>query len=163
MTATVSTIQPSLPVPVDDPALPHVATVVEDDTWDVTLDVTDQVDLVAFFAVIAEKLVLKESMRRLMFNHKNPSIRREALANLLQDGEVRAALTVTLDGGQAEALGILLDDASREPFPRCQWYEGGGGCNYFVVDKNEDEFCPMHVMEHLEARGRDGGYTPWGD
>lgn len=161
MTATLHSIQPSLPVQVDD-NLPPVRVVVEDDTWDVEMDVTGQVDLVAFFGAIAEKLILKEAMRRLMFNHKNPSIRRDALAELLGDKAIRAALTVTVSPGQAETLGIALDDASREPFPRCQNQDRGGGCSYFVTDKNDDELCAMHLTEQAERRALDGGGpTPW--
>lgn len=159
MTATVSAIQAALPVQVDD-QLPAVRTVVEDDTWDVELDVSRQVDLVAFFDAIADNFALKEASRRLMFNHKNASIRRDALAELLGDSAIRATLTVTLDGGQAEALGILLDDASREPFPRCQWYESGGGCNNFIIDKHPD-YCPMHQSIEAERRAVDGPPTAW--
>lgn len=162
MTATVSAIQAALPVQVDD-QLPAVRTVVEDDTWDVELDVSRQVDLVAFFDAIADSFANKEASRRLMFNHKNPSIRRDALAELLGDKAIRAALTVTLDGGQAESLGILLDDASREPFERCAFYDLGAGCNNFVADKFT-EFCGMHAAQLSEERHLDGGGpTPWDD
>lgn len=161
MTATVSAIQAALPVQVDD-NLPAVRTVVEDDTWDVELDVSRQVDLVAFFDAIADSFANKEASRRLMFNHKNPSIRRDALAELLGDKAIRAALTVTLDGGQAESLGILLDDASREPFPRCEHQAfGGRGCNIFVTDGNDAQLCPQHLTEHMEGIALDGGRTAW--
>lgn len=161
MSATLHSIQGSLPVEVDD-NLPTVRVMVEDDAWDVKLEVTRQVDLPALFDAIAQNFVLKESMRRLMFNQKNPSIRREALANLLQDAAIRAALTITVSPGQAETLGIALDDASREPFPRCEWYEGGGGCNSFITDKHPD-YCPEHQLVDAERRALDGGRTAWDD
>lgn len=160
MTATVSQlVQSSLPG-VDDPTLPSVAVVVDDDTWDVALDVTGQVDLTEFFDAIAASPVLREAMRRLLWNRKNPSIRRDALAEFTSSPAIRKALTVALAPGRAEALGILLDDASREPFPRCEWQESGSGCNRFVTDKGE--LCPEHVEREAELRALDAYETgPW--
>lgn len=159
MTATVTRLAQHA-LPGVDRNLPTVAVLVDDDTWDVALDVTGQINLVEFFDAITHDPTLRDAMRRLLYNKVNASVRADALNEFHDNPTIRKALTLTLSPGDAEALGILLNDASREPFPRCEWQESGSGCNNFITDKGE--LCPEHTEREAELRHLDTYDTgPW--
>jgi hypothetical protein len=126
--------------------------VIDEATYNVTLDVTDQVDWLALFRAIANDVRLRESARILMHNQGRTLTGRglllEAANDFRRDASVRAAFTLTVGPSQAEELAEHLAELVIEP-ARCEAREGDCS-NYVEDDKSYEPFsgkhmCPMHL------------------
>lgn len=99
---------------------PVVEQVIDDSAgYNVTVDVTGQVDLLALFRAIAGDVRLREAARILMHNQGRTLTGRglllEAARDFRSNPDVRRAFTLTLGPSQAEDLGEDLSDAAIAP------------------------------------------------
>lgn len=139
--------------------LPKVGQAVENDDFNVTLDVSAQVDLPGLFRAIAKDWHLRDGLRILQHNTANLDLQLSVVRDFLKVPAIRQALTITLGPSQAEDLSGALDDASREPL-RCEHWDGR--CNNLVeADPNGHNevhgrrLCPVHLAD-VEEHG-----VPW--
>lgn len=95
--------------------IPAVDLVVDDAGWNVTLDVTDQLDLRALARAIHADPHLRWCWQILRLNSSSEGMRIMASRDLRKSDAVRAALKLTLGPSQAEDLGETLTDASQPP------------------------------------------------
>lgn len=133
--------------------LPVVDRDIDDNAWNVTLDVAGHVNLIALFQAIADNPALRDATRILMHNRANLDLQLWAVRELLDVDDVRKALTITLGPSQAEDLAEALAEVVKEP-ERCQ--AGEGDCsNYVVDDKSYDEFDGLHKCPYHLATAQD--------
>lgn len=143
MTAIATRATP-IPATTDATQLPDVQQVIDDATFDVSLDVSQHIDWLALANVLSSaKRDLAGEWFVLLHNRTDSPRRRMAAAVLMSDPAIRMALTIRLDPADAEKLGLALDQASTSP-ERCNHPDGR--CNNFVED-DRDTLCPPHAAE----------------
>lgn len=156
MTATILRALPGLDGAIHA-NLPPVERVIDDDTWNATLDVSGHVNLALFFQTIGrpENAHLREAVRIITHNTTQLDLQASCVRELLANTSIRHALTLTLGPSQAEDLGAKLDDASREP-DRCG--NPNGECNNFLQDdpKSFDMASGVYLCPRCIAAVTDG-------
>jgi hypothetical protein len=148
MTATVSTLRP---VPGSDGAIhaepPTAQRAITGESWNVTLDVTGQVDLQKLARTIAADENLREAWRVLSHNRSDTAAGRDlrlSAANQIRRADTaQQAFTLTLGPTQAEDLAERLGELALEP-QRCESFDGT--CNVILT---EDPKRLNEVAGHL--------------
>lgn len=118
---------------------PIVDRYIDEREFNVTLEVTRQVDIEAIAKAVHRDAHLRWCWMTLARNTSESGARDVALKDLLANQPIRDALTVTLIGGDAERLGIALEDACTTP-PGC------ARCpNYAITREYDQDVCGQHV------------------
>lgn len=137
--------------------LPQVDRVVDERSFNVTVDVSQQVDFEALALAILQDPDLAWRFRVLALNKSTTELRVRAGAALRASAGVRAALTLTLGPSQAEDLSEHLNAKSCAP-DLCAHLDG---CSKYVA--GNDTLCGEHLTdleEHGPIEDR-GSYDPW--
>lgn len=123
---------------VQHPDLPKVTRDTDDHKYAVQIDVTDQVDLQAFFHAITRDDHLRNALRILLWNDngspKSRDLRTSAAADMRKNSTVRRAFTLTLTPEHAEMFHEDIAASALEPV-RCEVDD----CDSFCQD--EDDRC----------------------